>query len=440
MEKYKNKKVLIVGLGLQGSGVGLVRFFHKIGATVGITDLKTAEKLSSSIDQIKEVPLEIQTFGEHKLEDFLWADYIIKGPAMPWTHPLIIEAQKQGKIIEMEIGIFFENCKNKIIGVTGTRGKSTTTAMIYEILKSKYTVHLAGNTRMISTISLLENMKQDDLVLLELSSWQLSSQHKVKLSPHIAVFTNMYPDHMNYYKNIEEYFYDKKAIYMYQKSDDVLIANKNLKNEIDKDDTPSRKIFFDSEDFTGELSIKGVHNLENAACALFVAQEFGILPSEAKKILFDFKGLPYRLEKISSSGGFDIYNDTTSTTPVATMIAINALKDKKILLMLGGTSKNLPFEELISLINEKDGMMVVLLAGSFTCEIISKIRPEIILNKDPFTNLEEAVKYAISNIGTCDTILFSPGATSFEMFKNEFHRGEEFNRIVGDYEKDQKLI
>lgn len=439
MDKYKNKKVLIVGLGLQGSGVGLVKFFHKIGARVGITDLKTAEKLASSIEQIKDIPLDINTYGEHKIEDFLWADYIIKGPAMPWTHPLIVESLKQGKIVEMEIGIFFENCKNKIIGVTGTRGKSTTTALIYEILKSKYTVHLAGNTPQTSTISILEIMQPDDIVLLELSSWQLSSLHRLKMSPQISVFTNIYPDHMNYYKEEKEYFFDKKAIYMYQKQGDVLIANTSLMNEINADNPVSKMIFFNKDDFQGDLSLKGDHNRENSACALLVAKETGIEIDLAKRIIQDYPGLPFRMQRVVSISGIEIYNDTTSTTPVATIAAINALHDKKILLILGGNSKNLPYDELISIINDKIDK-IVLLAGSFTSEIISKIRPEIILNRDPFPDLDEAVKFALANVAGCEILLLSPGATSFAMFKNEFHRGEEFNRIIKDYEKAQQLI
>lgn len=439
MDKYKNKKVLIIGLGLQGSGVGLVKFFHKIGAVVGVTDLKTTEKLASSIEQIKDIPLAINTYGEHKIEDFLWADYIIKGPAISWTHPLIVEAQRQGKVIEMEIGIFFENCKNMIIGVTGTRGKSTTTTLIYEIIKSKYIVHLGGNTPQTSTISILEKIQPDDLVLLELSSWQLSSLHRLKASPHISVFTNMYPDHMNYYKDEKEYLFDKKAIYMYQKNNDVLIANTSLKNEIDADNPVSKKIFFNKDDFQGDLSLKGDHNRENAACALLVAKEMGVEIDLAKRIIQDFPGLPFRMQKIANINGLEIYNDTTSTTPVATITAIKALEGKKILLILGGNSKNLPYDELISIVNEKI-CKVVLLAGSFTSEIISKIRPEIILNKDPFTNLDEAVKFALANTPECEILLLSPGATSFAMFKNEFHRGEEFNRIIKDYETAQQLI
>lgn len=439
MEKYKNKKVLIVGLGLQGSGVGLVQFFHKIGARVGITDLKNADQLSPSIDLIKSLPLEIQTYGEHKIADFLWADFIIKGPAMPWSHSLIVEALGKGVVVEMEIGIFFENCLNKIISVTGTRGKSTTTAMIYEILKTKYTVYLAGNTPGTSTINILPKLKPGDLVLLELSSWQLSSLHRIKKSPQIAVFTNLYPDHMNYYATPKEYFYDKKAIYLYQNKGDVIIANNNLKNDIDLDNLISTKVFFDKEDFTGKLAIEGDHNKENAAAALLVGKELGVAVDEAKRILMDFKGLPYRMEKTTTINEVVIYNDTTSTTPVATITAINAMGDKKILLILGGNSKKLPYEDLISLINDKVEK-VVLLAGSFTSEVISKITPDILLNKDPFTDLKEAVEFALNNASGSDILLFSPGATSFAMFSNEFHRGAEFNKIIQDYEKAQKLI
>ena len=436
--QFRGKKVLIVGLGLLGGGVGLAKFFAQLGAKVKVTDKKNKEQLLPSVDKLKHLSINY-TLGKHDLDDFLETDFIFKAPKMRWDDPLIVTAQKKGVQIEMETSFFAKLCPAPIIGITGTRGKSTTTTLIYEILKkySGKTVHLAGNIPQSSTINLLSSISPDDLVVMELSSWQLSGFHRKKISPHIAVFTNFYPDHLDYYKSMDEYFYDKKAIYFYQKSDDYLVINESLKKIVAKDKKKSKNIYFSSSDFPNSLlHLKGVHNRENAAAALTVAKVLHLDLDQCIDTLIHFKGLPYRQEVVSEKNGITFVNDTTSTTPTATIKALEAFGNHPIILILGGNSKALPTNVLIDQLIDTDRL--ILLKGSFTEEIyptLKKKYPEKIIG--PYDNLEDAIKTAYQEAKQfairkqqSAIVLFSPGATSFAMFNNEFHRGREFNRIV----------
>jgi len=228
MEKYIGKKILVVGLGLQGGGVGIAKYFADLGANVTVTDKKSEKQLSPSIEALKDYEITFH-LGGHQQDDFLSADIIFKGPSVLWTTPEIVAAEKKGIPVEMELSFFAANFPGKIIGVTGTRGKSTTTSMIFNLLKlSNFPAFLGGGFPGISTINYLKTLKETDWVVAEISSWALSGFHRKKISPHIAVMTNIYPDHLNYYNRMDDYIYDKKAIFLYQKKDDYFILNESL--------------------------------------------------------------------------------------------------------------------------------------------------------------------------------------------------------------------
>ena len=435
--QFKDKKILIVGLGLQGGGLGLAKFFVDLGAKVSVTDKKTAQQLLESINRLKEYDIRF-ILGRHEEADFLNADIIFKGPSVPWSLPQLISAQKKGIPIEMESSFFMSLCPAPIIGITGTRGKTTTTMMIYELAKlSGKKVHLAGNIPQTSTINLLSSIDQNDLVIMELSSWQLAGFHRKKISPHIAVFTNFFPDHLNLYSSMDEYLYDKKAIYFYQKPEDFLVINEGLKLQIVSHLIKNKIFFFNSRSFPSQQAhLRGVHNLENAGAAFQVSQILGIDPLKSITLLKSFKSIPYRQQTVEEKNGVIFINDTTSTTPTATIRGLDAFSDKPIILILGGNSKNLPTDVLINRLI--DTRKIILLKGSFTDEILSILKekyPEKV--SEPYDDLGEAVNQAYEESlkvkkskGLDVYLLFSPGATSFAMFNNEFHRGDEFNRIV----------
>ena len=433
-QKYSGKKVLIVGLGLQGGGVGIARFFSELGAKVTVTDKKDENKLQSSINKLDGNDIQFH-LGGHILEDFLEADLIFKGPSVPWSSVEIRTALEKKIPVEMELSFVVANYPGKVIGITGTRGKSTTTHLVFNLLKeSGFEVVLGGGLPGISTIDCLKTADEDSWLVAELSSWALSGFHQKKISPHIAIFTNFYPDHLNYYKDLKEYFYDKQAIFQYQKTGDYLIVNESLKEKVDSVlQTSSTIAQFSKNDFPYSLTfLKGDHNLENAAAALKVSEVLNIDKNKAIEIIKNFSGLPYRLQVIGKKENVTFINDTTSTTPIATVKAIKSLNDKKIVLFLGGNSKNLPKDILINELADIE--KIVLLSGSFTEEILPILKEkfsEKLLG--PFGDLDQAIdtgyKLAEELKEEC-YLIFSPGATSFAMFNNEFHRGDEFNRLV----------
>lgn len=431
--KFSGKRVLVVGLGLLGGGLGVAQFFSELGAYVTITDKKDERQLFSSVEKLKKFKNITFHLGGHFLDDFLSTDFIFKGPSVPWNLAEIVAAQKKGIPIEMELSFVVKNFPGKVIGVTGTRGKSTTTYLIYSLLQNFYQgVLIGGGLPNISTIQYLKTADKNNWLVVELSSWALSGFHKKKVSPHLAIFTSFYPDHLNYYKNLDDYFYDKAAIFLYQKKDDYLVANKNLKLLIERYKVFSKKEYYIKEDFPGKLKyLIGDHNLENASAALKVADILKLYRKKAIKMIKDFSGLPFRLQKIKEKDGIIFINDTTSTTPIATIKAIDSFSRKKIVLILGGNSKNLPYDELIRKLAKVE--KIVLLQGSFTDEILPILKDkyqEKLLG--PFTDLKIAVKkaYQIAFDLKKAVVLFSPGATSFSLFNNEFHRGEEFNKVV----------
>lgn len=433
-KQYEGKKVLVVGLGLQGGGAGVASFFAKLGSEVRATDLKTSETLSATLEALKDFRI-TYTLGKHELKDFLWADIIFKGPIVPWELPELVAAEKKGTPVEMELSFFASLTPAPIIGITGTRGKSTTTAMIYKILQDAgKSVHLAGSIPQISTIELLEKIKKDDIIVMELPSWPLSGFHRKKISPRIAVFTNLYPDHLNYYKSMKDYFYDKAAIFLYQEPGDDLIINSSLEPSIKGLPINSTIHFFSKDSYTGpKLLLPGEHNRENAGAAEKATLALGIDIKQIHKTLASFTGLSYRIETILDTEKLTVINDTTSTTPVATMTAIETFKDRKIILILGGRDKNLPYDGLLPKLQNVHS--IILLKGSFTDKILPSLQSLYPDKLSPvYDDLRDAYKAAKK---ACETItdekplvLFSPGATSFAMFNNEFHRGSSFNTIV----------
>src|SRR3989344_2931826 len=228
MTNFKGKKVLIFGLGLNQGGLGSAKFFAKNGAKVRITDLRNKEVLKSSIDELKQFPKIEYSLEGHKNEDVTWADLVIKNAAIKPNNSFINYALKNDKPVKMDIDIFLESVKpSQIIGITGTKGKSTTSSMIYEVLKkSKKDVILAGNIG-ISVLDTIPNVQENTLVVLEISSFQLESFDKHQVSPKWAVITNITPDHLNYHSSLEEYINAKKIIGKYQTADDFLFLRKN---------------------------------------------------------------------------------------------------------------------------------------------------------------------------------------------------------------------
>jgi UDP-N-acetylmuramoylalanine--D-glutamate ligase len=338
----------------------------------------------------------------------------------------------------MSADLFAEISDIPCIGVTGTRGKSTVAHMLHAILKeSGKQVLLGGNVRGVSTLSLLSEVTPEHIAILELDSWQLQGWSEAKISPHIAVFTTLYPDHLNYYKgDLDIYLADKANIFLYQKPEDTFIIGKQCAAIIIEkygDKIKSKISVVDELKLpdTWVLRIPGLHNRYDAALALVAARTINIDDEVSRKALGAFAGVPGRLELIAEKNGIKIYNDTNSTTPEAAIAALRALGTNTVLIM-GGDEKKLDMSGLIAEI-PKWCSKVVLFKESGT----NRIRDEIFaLAKDDVQiyeeeGLEATIKRAFSIAISGETILYSPAFSSFgKYFKNEFDRGDQFNALV----------
>ncbi len=435
---FKNKRITVMGLGLLGRGLGYTKFLAECGAVLTVTDLKTRKQLATSIKELKGFKNIKFVLGKHRLEDFRNKDMIIKSAGVPLDSVYIAEARKNKIPVEMDVSLFIKLAGDiKVIGVTGTRGKSMTTALIYEILKQnekflKQKVYLGGNVRGVATLPLLRQIKKGNILVCELDSWQLQGFGEEKISPHISVFTSFMPDHMNYYKdNLKNYFADKANIFKYQKKDGVLIVRPHVKKLIPKN-VKSRLIVADVKDITDyKFLVPGIHQRENLACAVEVAKQFSIPELNIKKAVKNFKGLEGRLQYLKTIQGIKIYNDNNATTPEATIAGIQALEEEKkgnkIILISGGSDKNLDLKLYASVVNTFC-KAVILIPGTGTDKFIKNFKLKI--PNEKAKNLKDALEKAVIHGKKGDIILFSPAFASFGMFNNEYDRGDQFMKIV----------
>ncbi len=437
-----------MGLGLLGRGVGDAAFLAECGAKLTITDLKTKEQLRPSLKKLRKYKNVRFVLGRHRLGDFRNCDMVLKAAGVPLDSPYIKEARKNKIPVEMSSSLFAKLASIPIIGVTGTRGKSTVAYLIHHILKSAgKKVFLGGNILGVSTLAFLSKTKQHDYAVLELDSWQLQGFGDFKLSPHISVFTTFLPDHMIYYKNnMKKYFADKANIFKYQKKEDVLIAGRQVYPVIKKykGKIKSKIIIPKGKLPKGwKFPLPGKHNEYNAALAVGVARSLWIPDVVIKKVLATFSPVPGRLELIRTVSGVRVYNDTNSTTPDATIAALRALginsghpnlghpmskiNKRRIILIMGGADKGLDMKKLIKEI-PRYCKATIFLSGTGTSKL--KTENSKLKTITEYNNLRGAVEksYQIAKKG--NVILLSPAFASFGMFRNEYDRGNRFVRLV----------
>lgn len=436
-EYFKDKKITVMGLGLLGRGVGDIKFLSEAGAKeIIVTDLKNENDLQESFNELKDMKNIRFVLGEHRLEDFKDRDLIIKSAGVLFDSIYIKEAEKNNIPVEMSTALFAKFFPGKIIGITGTRGKSTVTHLIYEIIKNEGKVFLGGNVKGVSTISFLKEAKENDWAVLELDSWQLQGFGTQKISPHIAVFTTLLPDHQNYYKNnMELYFEDKANIFKFQKEKDFLISGSQVAPLIVEkyESVINSKIIVADESKVPEdwkIKIPGTHNKYNISLAIAVAKALEIDMSVVKEAVENFSGVPGRLELVRDYKGIKIWNDTTATTPDATLAGLRAL-GSEIVLIMGGADKNLDMTKLFQEIPEHVRALILIPGtGSTRIEgdLIRLGDANVDFNK--VNNLREAINLAVALAPVGGNILFSPGFASFGMFKNEYDRGDQFNELV----------
>ncbi|MDO8408353.1 MAG: UDP-N-acetylmuramoyl-L-alanine--D-glutamate ligase [bacterium] len=430
---FRGKKVTLMRIGLLGRGVGDAAFLASCGADVLVVDSAPQEVMQPSVDALKEFKNIQFKFGAYDLNDFKNCDLVLKGAGTPLDSPEIAEAKAHNIPVRMSSDLFIEFSGIQAIGVTGTRGKSTTTHMIAAILEAAgKKVLLGGNVRGVSTLALLQEVTPEHIAVLELDSWQCQGLGEARHSPHISVFTTFYPDHLNYYHgDLYAYLADKANIFLYQKQEDTLVLGAQCADIMKRkysSKVHSRVVVMGAADLPSgwALKIPGEHNRYNGALALAAARAYGIEDSVSRGVLESFAGVPGRLEYLGEVRRVKVYNDNNATTPEATLAALAALDTARTVVIMGGSDKALDMSALLERL--KGVKSIVLLAGTGT----DRIKIMLPKNTTIYSSLSDAVQAALVMTTSGDTLLFSPAFASFGLFKNEYDRGDQFTAFIKD--------
>jgi len=450
----KNKRIAIIGMGI--SNIPLVDYFYKYDAKVTAFDNRDKEKIDKNvIEKLDNYKINYY-FGENTLDHLVGFDYIFRAPSCRPDTPQIAKEVARGAVLTSEIEKVLELAPCRVFGITGSDGKTTTTTLIYKILEANgYNCFLGGNigTPLFTEI---EKMKPEDIVVLELSSFQLMN---MRISPDIAVVTSIAPNHLNVHKDYQEYIDSKKNIFMHQNSNGLLVINKD--NEITKEfykEAKGKVRFFSSKEILDNgvifdrqdniikicedgirkhfvkkenMKLRGVHNCENVCAAIAATMDFA-KEDITRQTIEEFPGVEHRIEYIRTIDGVEWYNDSIGTSPSRTIAGLNSF-DEKIVLIAGGYDKHLDYEPIAKPIMQNVSKLI--LVGQTSEKIQNAVLNEA--NKEGKTipiyrcnTLEETIKKAKEVAIEGEVVLFSPASASFDMFKNFEERGNKFKELV----------
>jgi len=426
----KNDFVLIAGLGLNQGQVGAAAYFAKRKERVVVTDLKTKQELKKSVDALVDFDNIEFVFGEHRGQDFASAGLIIVSPAITPNNEFIQIAKDNSIPVFSPVSYFLAHKKGKVIGVTGTRGKSTTTNLIYQILTvAEKKVFLGGNIG-VSVFDFLDQLTEDSVSVLEISNHMLEWTRQRRLSPEIALLTNIMPDHIFRHGSMAEYIKVKKAIFEFQNQDDLLVLNPYNKIVASFEKQVKARVilpkfedygFISSLGFDDFHSLAGEHNKQNILMAVSLAKEFGLIENLVVKAVKNYSGLYGRQTHKGQINGVDVVNDTCATMPEAVIAALDRFKEKRIILLTGGKDKGLSYVSMAEKINQVKPKAVVVLTGSASEKLKKEVKSLSINGVKfhwDFDNLKDAVSKCFDLAKADDLILFSQGGSSFEMFEN----------------------
>ena len=455
LNAIRRKTVAVVGIGV--SNTPLIRMLLREGIAVTACDKRTREQLGELADKLEQGGACLQ-LGEQYLEG-LTQDIIFRTPGLRPDVPQLARAVERGSVLTSEMEVFFQVCPCPIIAVTGSDGKTTTTTIIAKLLeKSGYTVHVGGN---IGQPLLCEagEMQPDHYAVLELSSFQLMT---MTCSPHIAVVTNLAPNHLDVHKDMAEYVAAKENIFRHQKAGDVAVFN--FDNDItrtqgqrvsdraiyfSRQSEPEKGVFLRGEDIvcrdsrgertimsTADIKLPGVHNVENYMAA--IAAVNGLVPDHViRDFAREFGGVEHRIELVRTYRGVRYYNDSIASSPSRTTAGLRSFKEK-VILIAGGYDKHIPFDALGGEIVEHVKLLV--LCGATAAKIRAAVEnapdyrpghPEIV-EVAPF---QKAVETARDHAVAGDVVTLSPACAAFDQFKNFAERGKTFKAIVNSWQE-----
>jgi UDP-N-acetylmuramoylalanine--D-glutamate ligase len=456
---WQGTRVTVMGLGSFGGGVGVTRYLAMQGAVVTVTDLQSATALRASIEALHGLPIRF-VLGEHREQDFIDTDVVFVNPAVPLTSPYLALARAHQVPLDSEINLFVRQCPGRVIGITGSVGKSTTTALLGSILLGHDSRTLVGGNIGRSLLPCLPDITPDTFVVLELSSFQLEHLAWQQYSPPLAIVLNLAPNHLDRHGTMEAYQQAKEHILAYQGPADTAILN--------GDDATvrrmascgrGRRVYYSLETTLAEgvysqdtalvmaldgrqtvlcqhadLSLRGTHNLSNAAAAAAAAAILGVPPPTIAQGLRHFQGLPHRLELVATRGRVEYYNDSKATTPLSAMRALQAF-ERPVILLAGGYDKGTPFEELGRVIQTRAKAALVYgkTAPKLAQAIAQALRETPTLpapQVQQLPNLDAALQQAVALAAPGDVVLLSPACASYDQFTHYEARGEHFRRLV----------
>jgi UDP-N-acetylmuramoylalanine--D-glutamate ligase len=451
----RGERVLVMGLGLHGGGLGAATWLARHGARVTVTDLKSRAALARPLKALKRLKRIRLVIGRHREKDFSDADIVIQNPAVPNDSPYLAHAREHGALILNEAALFFRFARAPVIGITGTKGKSSVTTFTGQLLRDRPgRVATVGNIRH-SLFAVVDRFNRRDRIVAELSSWHLEGMAADKAAPHIAVLTNVHPDHLNRYPSFRAYQKAKEGIFAFQGPRDIAILNRDQKaTRAIGARVSARRFWFSRAPFreehgaffrrgemvfrirgreerviaAEELPFSGADDRMNALAAALAARLAGARLVSIRKRLRRLKKLPGRREVVRRLQGRTFINDTTATTPIATEEALKALHGA-IVLIVGGENKQLSYAALARAIRRR-GAYCYVLPGSASDLLARAFRALRYRNWKRTATLRTAVHAAWKRSAPGDTILLSPAAASFNQFRNEFHRGEVFEKAV----------
>lgn len=452
-DSLKGKKVAFVGLGR--SNLPLIKMFCDSGAVVYACDSRTEESLGANAVVAKEYGA-ILRLGENYLDN-IDVDTLFRTPGMNYNSPLLINLREKGVDITSEMELFFELCPCKIVAVTGSDGKTTTTTIISELLKKEgYTVHLGGNIGN-PLMPEIFDIKESDVAVVELSSFQLISMRK---SPDVAVVTNVAPNHLDVHKDMDEYIEAKRNIVSYQSENSVTVLNSD--NSISKSfnssangsvryfsfsDTVEEGAYLKNDSIvfafdgkeeeilkTEDIKIPGNHNIENYMAAICAVRDM-VSAETIREVAKEFSGVKHRAQLVRVFEDVRYYNDSIASSPTRTACGMLSLFDEKIILICGGYDKKIPYEPLGPVIVNK--VKVLILMGDTGAKIEAAVKASDDYAEDALIivyaeNMEEAVSLARKHSESGDIVALSPASASFDKYRDFEQRGDHFISIVNE--------
>lgn len=453
-QNIKGKKTAVVGAGV--SNMPLIRMLKESGADVCVYDKRDSKKMGETYTELCDIGIEM-VLGEGYLDNINEeTEILFKTPGVRYDEPGLLKAAERGTEITSEMELFFETCPSKIIAVTGSDGKTTTTSLIYDMLtRAGYTCHLGGNIGR-PLVSDVENIKEDDISVVELSSFQL---HTMKKSADIAVVTNVTPNHLDWHADFNEYIDAKRAVFCYQDANGKVVLNydNNITNGFG--DGMDRAVYFSSKNEleegiflrenkiirkcadglercvldTDTIFIPGMHNIENYMAAILAVE--GLVKDEIiRETATEFKGVPHRIEFVRELDGVKYYNDSIASSPARTTAGLKSFGGKKVILIAGGYDKKIPFDDFGAVVNEYVKKLVLVGLTSDKIETAVKNAENYIgLPTYKCDEFKGAILKAREVAESGDTVILSPACASFDLFKNFEERGNTFKDTVKSF-------